>query len=585
MGRRKTSTEVLTKRGSWRAKARKKAAAAAKRPRMVRKKVKAPIITKQQILTGIPNYDPTVGADDYKFVWQKAHKAIRFFHNELCHVKGELAGQPFILEPWEQAIVGNLFGWVHKKIGLRRYKEAFIEIGRKNGKTPLAAGIILYMLFEDGEPGAEIYGAASEYKQASLVFTHAWGMVNRNPKLREASQIFKGQSKAIEIGAPGAKNYGIYRVISSDSLSAQGFNTHGAVVDELHTLPNAELIDALLTSTGARRQPLIVYITTSDYERPGSICNIKEDYALRVIKRPANDISFLPVIYKADVTDDWTKVKTWRKANPNLEVSLSMAYLKRECQRAKDTPTYENTFKRLHLNIRTQQDVRWIPMADWNTCAGIVVPEALVGCRCFGGLDLSAVRDITGYVLWFPEEKKVLPYFWMPKENAHKREHEDGVPFITWAEQGYIKLTPGNVIDYNIVMSDILASSSIYDVEQIGFDRWGFEAIRQRLVAEGVPEDKLIGFGQGFASMSAPSKEFEKLIVGRELIHGANPVMDWMAGNVSVEMDAAGNVKPSKKKSADRIDGIVSLIIALGLATTQPAKQESVYETRGVIEV
>lgn len=583
MGRKKTPIEVLNRRGSWRAKVKKKAAAKVKRPRSTRRKVKDSIITKRQILTGIPNYDPTVGADNYKFVWQTAHKVIRFFHKELCHVKGEKTGQPFILESWEQAIVGNLFGWVHKKTGLRRYRKTLIFVPKKNGKTPLAAGIILYILFEDGEPGAEIYGAATEYKQASLAFTHAWGMRNQNPKLKERSRVFRGQSKAMEVGTPGDIDYGIYRVISGESDSSEGFNTHAVVVDELHKQKTRELTDNLETSTAARREPLVVYITTSDFERVGSICNEVQDYAESVLSGVFDDPTFLPVIYKAEKEDDWTNPKIWRKANPNLRVSVSYEYIKRECERAQKTPTFENTFKRLHLNIRTQQDVRWIPMKDWGACAGVVLPEALVGCQCYGGLDLSAVRDITSYVLWFPEEKKMLPYFWMPKDNAHQREHDDKVPFIAWADQGYIKLTPGNVIDYNIVMSDILASSQIYEIEQIGFDRWGFEAIRQRLIAEGVPEDKLIGFGQGFASMSAPSKEVEKLIVGRELIHGANPVMDWMAGNVSVEMDAAGNIKPSKKKSPERIDGIVGLIIALGLATTQPVKQESVYEARGLV--
>ncbi|GAG28573.1 unnamed protein product, partial [marine sediment metagenome] len=247
-------------------------------------------------------------------------------------------------------------------------------------------------------------------------------------------------------------DYGIYRVISSDSLTAHGFNTHVAVVDELHTQPNSDLVDAIETSTGARRQPLIVYITTSDFEREGSVCNQKVDYAIQVRDGVIGVPTFLPVIYKADIDDDWTDEKVWEKANPNIGVSVKREYLRKACKKAQDSPTFENEFKRLHLNIRTQQDVRWIQMDKWNACNGLVDVEAIRGCACYGGLDLSSTKDLSSLVLAFEQNDKVLllPKFWIPKEGARDRQKQ-GIPYLTWANQGLITLTEGNAIDFDVI--------------------------------------------------------------------------------------------------------------------------------------
>jgi phage terminase large subunit-like protein len=573
-------TETLEKRGSWLAPKRK----AEERELPQRPPREVPPLQDEddldRIIRLIPGYDPFHKADAYEFDQKQAASAIDFIQRYLSHVKGEKAGTAFVLEDWERAIVANLFGWKDKKTGFRRYREAFIEVARKNGKTPLAAAIILYMLFRDNEPGAEIYGAASEYKQASLVFSHAWGMRNQEPELRANSKVFKGQSKSIEIGEPGDPNYGIYRVISSDSFAAHGFNTHGAVVDELHTQPNSELVDALLTSIGARRQPLIVYITTSDFEREGSVCNEKEDYAIRVRDGVIDDLSFLPVIYKASLDDDWTSEDIWEKANPNLGVSVSLDYLRRECKRAQESPTYENTFKRLHLNIRTQQDVRWLPMEKWDACDG-AVPD-LEGVRGFGGLDLSTTTDITAFVLTIPKDGKVfvVPFFWVPKENARKREERDKVPYLTWARAGLIRLTEGDVVDYDVVRRDINEIGKEYNFKEIAYDRWNAAQIATQLGGDGF---EMVPTGQGFASMSAPAKELEKIVIEGGLQHGGHPVLRWMASVVAVEMDAAGNIKPSKKKSNERIDGIAALVNALSRQIAQPEQKPSVYEQRGAL--
>lgn len=586
-GPQQTPAYVLARRGSWRARLRSGNGNGEIKPLPAAPNLGTYTPPEPhelaELLLQIPGYDPRVGADEYEFDYWEAVESLRFIREELTHVKGELARTPFILEPWEAAIVANAFGWVHRKTGLRRYREVFCMVGRKNGKSPLAACLLLVLLVVDAEPGAEIYGAASEYKQASLVFEHARGMVLQNADLREACKVYSGQAKSIQLGEE--TGFATYRVISSEAYSSHGYNTHGAVIDELHTQPNSDLVDALLTSTGARRQPLVVHITTADFEREGSICNEKQDYAERVRDGIIEDPTFLPVIYKADRDDDWTDPKVWERANPNLGVSVSYEYLERRCRLAQETPRFLNTFLRLHLNIRTEQDVRWLPMAKWVECAGAVDAEALRGRQCFAGLDLSTTTDVSALVLLFPENGggyQVLPFFWVPRDGAEKREKRERVWYLTWARQGFVELTKGNVVDYDVIRRRIGELGEVYNIREIAIDRWNSTQLQTQLQGDGFEVTK---FGQGFASMSAPAKELEKLVLSGGLQHGGNPVLHWMAGNVSAELDAAGNIKPSKKKSPEKIDGIVALVMALGQAMVSEGDGSSVYETRGVIAV
>lgn len=522
----------------------------------------------------LPGYDPWAMSAGSEFDEDAAESAIEFFQKDLTHVKGAKAGSRFLLQRWQRAVIGNLFGW-KRPDGTRRYREAFIFVARKNGKTPLAAGIVLYGLLRDDEPCAEIYGAASEYKQASLVFEHARGMVNQNPSLKSRCKVFSGQGcRMIQLDL----DYSTYRVISSDSFSAHGFNTHMGIIDELHTQPNRDLVDALITSTGARRQPLIVHITTSDFERE-SICNEKHKYACAVRDNGGNprkagyDPSFLPVIYEAGVDDDWHKPSTWRKANPNMGVSIPREFLARECKRAQETPTYENTFKRLHCNIRTEQDVRWIQMPTWDACGEAFEVSDLEGRACYGGLDLASTQDTTAFVLVFPIEDGshyVLPYFWIPGDNARAKERKDKVPYLTWERDSRIVLTNGNGTDYGVLRHDIKELGKRFDIKEIAFDRWNAAYIVQQLQEE--DGFHMVEFGQGFQSLSAPSKEFERLLLGGNLMHGGHPVLRWQATNVMVKIDPAGNIKPDKGKSTQKIDGIVGTIMALGRAMARSEK-------------
>jgi phage terminase large subunit-like protein len=518
----------------------------------------------------IPGYDPvaTAAPGEY-FHAATAQHALHFIEAELQLIEGEAANQPFHLEPWQAAIVACLFGWVRAD-GTRRYREAMIYVPRKNGKTPFCAALVNYVMFCDHEPGAQLYSAAAEREQAALIFRHASGMIARNPRLASKARIYRS-FRSIEYGAEGT----IYKALSADADTKHGLGAHLVIVDELHAHPNGDLVDVLQTSTAARRQPLVIYITTADFARE-SICNSKYDYSCKVRDGALADSSFLPVIYEALPGDDWTSRKVWAKANPNLGVSVKLNYLERECERAKQEPSYENTFKRLHLNIRTQQDVRWIPMERWAACADPVDEDAMAGRECFGALDLSSKIDITAWVMVFPPTAddplwRVLPRFFIPAENAHQREKRDRVPYETWSRAGFITLTDGNVVDYDFVKAQVRADAAKFKLREIAYDPWNATQIALQLQDDGAT---MVEFRQGFASLSEPSKEFERLVVSKQLAHGGNPVLAWMASNVAIEEDASGNIKPSKKKSTERIDGIVTTVMGVGRALTQPSVSE-----------
>lgn len=532
----------------------------------------------------IPGYDPFFSAGECRFDYDEAAEAIGFIEDCCTHIEGEKSGQKFILENWERSIVANIFGWKHKdEFGreVRRYREVFVYVPRKNGKTPLVAAIALYVYFMDNEKGQQDYCAAGEKDQAGLVYRHMVGMIGNEPSMSSRCKIYRA-SKTITSETEGS----FIRVLSADADTKHGGNSHLIIIDELHIQPNRDLVDTLITSTASanRKQPLVIYITTADYDRE-SICNEKYKYACGVRDYDGkgagfNDPAFLPVIYEATNKDDWTSPETWRKANPNLGVSVSEDYLTRECKRAQETPTYENTFKRLHLNIRTQNDVKWIPLEKWDLCDGQEID--LAGRECYCGLDLSSTTDITAFVMIFPldEGYAVLPKFWIPEENARQRERKDKVPYETWGRQGLIELTPGNVVDQSYIRKRISELNQTYQLKQLAIDRWNAGKITTELQEDGFD---VVMFGQGFGSMNAPSKELEKLIIGRQLSHFGNPVLRWMAGNAAAETDAAGNVKPSKKKSTERIDGIVGLVMALGLAIQNKEEGPSVYEERGIM--
>jgi phage terminase large subunit-like protein len=545
------------------------------------KKTKLSVFSKWgKLLEMIPGYSPIETAGDCWFDEERAQLSIDFFHEHLVFIEGEKAGQPFILELWQQSILANIFGWIRPD-GTRRYREAFLFEPRKNGKTPFAAGIVDFVAFADGEPGAQIYSSAGEKEQAALIYRHAAGMIARNPELAKRARCYR-TFKSIEFYEGDC----IYRALTADADTKHGQNTHLVINDELHIHKNRDLIDTLETSTASRREPLIIHITTAGFDKH-SICYEKYSYAKKVRDGDIDDPKFFPVIYEALEDDDWTDEKVWYKANPNLGVSVSLDYFKGACQKAQDIPASENTFKRLHLNIWTEQETRWLSMIKWNACDEKCDEANLIGRECFAGLDLSSNKDITAFVMAFKVDNNIvlIPRFWIPKANAHERERKDGVPYSLWERQGFLTMTEGNVIDYEYVIDDIQKDFEKFDVRGVAFDRFGFEAVRQRFIRVGADESKFISFGQGYLSMSPPMKELEKLVLEGVIVHNDNPVLKWMASNVAVLQDPAGNVKTNKDKSSEKIDGIVASIMAIGLMTVDPGATVSVYETRGIRSV
>lgn len=583
-GRPKTPLAVLKKRGSWRAKAKEFKSAPPIVPTSEANPRPVKIRNWRQLLRSLPGYDPYRGAEEYFFDPRAAEAKINWIQQNCKHVAGPKARQWFILEPWQRAVVGNMFGWKHRKTGLRRYRRVFIEIAKKNGKSPLAATLVLALLFHEPEPGAEIYGAATKYDQTKCVFVPAWGMVNQNPDLRNKCKVFKGQAKSIEVGKPGDASYGIYRPISSDTAGVEGMNTYAAVVDELHIHDTCDMADALEKSTAARLEPLLIYITTSDYERE-SICNETEDYAIKVASGAIEDHAFLPVVYKADKGDNYGSIKTWRKANPNLGVSITTEYLRAQYEQARQVPRKLNGFLRYHLNIRTEQDVKWLTRGMWERCAWEVNEADLLGRRCFAGFDLATNHDIAGYALAFPPDADdpdgihdCLWRLFLPADNIAEKERRDKVPYRLWAEQGWLTLTPGVVIDQSIIKAQFEADAAKFKITKAAFDRMGFEGLRQQFIHAGFGADHFVSFGQGFVSMAQPCLRFENMLSTGKLAHGGNPLLRWMADNVTVEEDSAGNIKPTKAKSTGRIDGIVMIIMAIGVGMETPGPMRCLYE-------
>lgn len=541
----------------------------------------------RQIILLLPGYDPREQAGDCWFDEQAAERAARFFPDVLRHVEGELAGRPFELELWQQAFVMNLFGW-KRPDGSRRFREAFLEVPRKNGKTPLCAGIVLLLLLADGELGAQVYAAAGDKQQAALIFRHAAGMVAQDQVLRREVKPYRS-GKSLEYRRTGS----FFRALSRESKTKHGLNIHGVVVDELHVQPDGELVDTLTSALGTRRQPLVVYVTTRDYDRP-SVCNEKEDYARKVRDGLVVDTEYLPCIFAMEPGDDWTDPVVHARVNPNLGISIKPEELARECRKARHSPRERNSFIRLRLNGRTQAEVAWIPLDLWDLGAVPAMRDGhdgreawieelgLEGEECWGGLDLSSNRDLSAFVLWFPRARAVLSWLYAPRETAEEREKLEGQSYLAWENEGWITLTPGNVIDYDRIKADILEADQRFQIRTIGFDRFGATQVSTQLAGEGL---QMVKFGQGWVSMSPPAKEFERLFLKGQVLHGGHPVLRYSAACIKVLEGPNGNIAPDKMKSSGRIDPLVALLMAIGEAIVAEDDGGDAYHRRGFVRL
>lgn len=509
---------------------------------------------------------------------KKADRAVTFIEN-LCHTKGKWAGTPFWLLPWQEQLIRDIFGIV-KADGNRQFRTAFVEICKKVGKSELAAAVALYLLYADNEPSAEVYGAAADRQQASIVFDVAKQMVEMSPALMKRSKLMGATKRIVNYS-----NAGYYQVLSAEVGGKHRFSVSGLVFDEIHTQPNRQLYDVLTKgSSDARQNPLHFIITTAGNDRH-SIAYELHTKAVDILEGRRVDPTFYPVVYGLKDDEDWEDEANWYKVNPSLGYTVDIERLRDAYREAKQNPADEVTFKWLRCNMWVSSTVAWIPDAIYMRGNEPIDVDALAGRDCYAGLDLSSTGDITALVLIFPprneDEKYVLlPYFWIPEETIPRRVKANSVPYDIWEKQGYIMSTEGNVIHYDFIEKFIMDLSEKYHILEIAVDRWNATQMIQNLEGEGFT---IVPFGQGFSSMSAPTKEFYRLLMEGRIIHGGNPVLRWMAGNVVIDTDPAGNIKVTKAKSKEKIDGIVAAIMALDRCIRQEGQSGSVYDERGLL--
>lgn len=483
-----------------------------------------------------------------------ADRAIAFF-TYLKHSKGEWAGTPLVLEPWQQFIVGSLFGW--QRGGTRRFRTAHVEVPRKNGKSTLAAGLGLYLAFFDGEGGAEVYAAATKREQAKIVWAEAKRMVQGSPDISK-----RVQALAHNLHQPTTASK--FEALGRDADSMDGLNIHAAIVDELHAHPNRDMVDVLETATGSRRQPLIFYITTAGHDQ-ASVCWEKRNYARLVLEGVTDDDTLFAFIATIDKGDAWDNPATWVKANPNYGVSVKPEDLERKAKRATELPSEQNAFRRLHLNEWTEQAERWIDMRQWDTCDA--TPQIAPGDTIFCALDMASTIDLSaavglriasdGYV-------DVLCRFWRPQDTIIEAEKRDGVPYRQWADEGYLELTEGTMMSDSDIAADLLDWVAPYQVTEFPFDMWNARGAAARIEQAGAT---VVAMAQGFQTFSAPCHLLEGLLADGKLRHGGHPILRWMAAQVMVQHGPNDAIRPFKPKgSGIRNDGIVALLMALARA-------------------
>ena len=517
--------------------------------------------------------------EDSYYDEELADYAVMFIES-LCHTKGTWAGKKFKLLDWQKQIIRDLFGIV-KPNGYRQFNTAYIEIPKKNGKSELAAAVALLLCCGDGEQRAEIYGCAADRGQATIVFDVAADMVRICPALNKRCKILTSQKRILF-----TPTNSFYQVLSAEAYSKHGFNIHGVVFDELHTQPNRKLFDVMTKGSGdARMQPLYFLITTAGTDT-NSICFETHQKAKDILEGRKIDPTFYPVIYGAGEDEDWTDPKVWLKSNPSLGETIGMDKVQAACDSARQNPGEENSFRQLRLNQWVKQAVRWMPMEKWDACAVPVNEEMLEGRVCYGGLDLSSTTDLTSFCLVFPPEDDdepyyVLPYFWVPEDTLDLRVKRDHVPYDVWNRQGYLETTEGNVVHYGYIEKFIERLGERFNIRDIAFDRWGATQMSQDLENMGFT---VVPMGQGFASMSPPTKELMKLTLEKKIAHGGHPVLRWNMDNIFIRTDPAGNIKADKAKSTEKIDGAIAMIMALDRAIRcGNDTSESVYDTRGLL--
>lgn len=517
----------------------------------------------------------------YEFDNNRAQRAIDFF-KFLKHTKGELARirAPFELMPWQQFIVGSIFGWVTKKKHkvtnkqTRRFKTAEVFVARKNGKSLLASGIGLYMLLADGESGAEVYSAATTRDQAKIVFDDAKVMLN-NSDLKEVATAYK-----TEISAPGLNSK--FKPLSSDANSLDGLNVHCGLIDEIHAHRTRDVYDVIETATGARTQPLIFVISTAGTILEGIATELWK-YGEYVLNNIIDDDSLFACLYTLDAGDDFTDPENWLKANPCLGVSKKVEDMERLCKKAKAMVSARGNYLTKHCNIFVSSTDTWLDIQQVQKCIKDIKLDDYLGKECYIGLDLAQKLDLTSMCLIFPTDDGGIDVFfrnYIPDGSLSKITAQSQQQYDKWSRAGFLEITDGVATDFDYIKKDIRQFCEMFDVQHVGYDTHVATQLAGELSNDNIP---MVAVGQSMANLSEPSKELELLIATKKLSYNGDSVFEWCCSNVHIYTDANENIKPIKenKSSKDKIDAVIALVTGLSLCILKEPKKQSVYETRG----
>lgn len=510
---------------------------------------------------------------DITFDETSAARPIKFA-GFIKHLKGAKADEFITFEPWQMFLISQVYGW-KRQDGQRLRRSVYIEVPRKSGKSTLCSILSLYHLMADGESSAEVYSAATSRDQARIVFGDAQAMARSSEFLSAHLTV---QRNAITYLKSNSK----FEPLSADAGSLEGRSPSFSVVDELHVHKTPEVYDVLNVASGARQQPLLFSITTSGVNRE-AVCYQVRDYALKILQGHVNDDTFFSMVYGIDDGDDWRDPKIHKKANPNYNVSVQPDDLARLCKQAEESPSAETNFKTKRLNIWCNTDTAWISSYAWDKCTKERPPiEHFKNKTCYVGLDLASVNDFACVALLFQENGYLYPYIqsYLPMDTITSKSGAMGAKYSEWLQSGEIIATDGSVTDLTYIKEQVIAACETYNVKQIAFDPYGAHELVAELLDQGLP---MVKFAQNILNMSDPAKEFEKSILSQRLCHGNDPVLSWMVSNCAVWSDVNDNIKVKKDGGqANKIDGVIALIMALGRMKVNSGLQPSPYETRGI---
>lgn len=513
------------------------------------------------------------GADDFPFWFEPAlaNRVCKFIEL-LPHVKGEWARERKRLElaPWQIFRLTTVFGWINAD-GYRRFKTAYNEMPRKQGKSSETSGVGLYLLTADGEPGAEVYSAATTRDQAQITWKDAKQMVDRTPGLQLR---FGAQTSTNTVYVESTNS--VFRPLSRDQGgNHDGLNVHGGLIDELHAHKTREIFDVIETGTGARKQPLLWLITTAGFNRAG-ICYEQRAYVIKILEGVVQDETYFGIIYTIDEDDDWTDPSSWAKANPNWGVSVNPEDIERKARKAMTMASATNNFLTKHLNVWVNADTAWMDLQAWEKCGS--ADRALAqyeGRRCWIGLDLASKVDVAALMLLFEDDDgwAVFGRYYIPEDAADEGRNQH---YAGWARQDLVTLTPGCVTDFAFIEEDLREFATRFDIQDVAFDPWQATYLATRMQEEGLP---MVEYRQTVANMSEPMKTLEALTLDGKIRHAGDPVLTWMMSNVVAHLDAKDNIYPRKEFPENKIDAVVALIMALGRAIRQQEPESQYVDT------